>query len=190
MNGVDFLNIQNIFYRIYQLITNFSIPNLLEFIAVYWPLVSIISLFISILLIVGIIRYYLKLIEVKEKDKEIYGTIKTNIEDIEEEIKNERWLKVLDHLDTESQSEWRTAIIESDIILDEMMIKMGYHGDNLGERMKAVEKSDFTTIDFAWEAHKTRNIIAHEGSNFMLSKREAKRVVDLYRQVFEEFNFI
>lgn len=187
---VDFLNIQNIFYKIYQLIRNFSLYEFLEWIAKYWPIVALISLLLCILLLIGIVRYSIKLKEVKKKDEEMYGTIITQTESDGEVAKNERWIKVLEHLNTESQAEWRAAVIEADIILDEMMLKMGYQGDNLGERLKGVEKSDFTTVDLAWEAHKVRNTIAHEGSNFMLSKREVKRVIDLYRRVFEEFNFI
>ena len=67
---------------------------------------------------------------------------------------------------------------------------MGYRGESIGEQLKGVEKSDFTTIDDAWEAHKVRNLIAHEGANFLLSDREAKRVIGLYKNVFQEFHFI
>jgi len=36
----------------------------------------------------------------------------------------------------------------------------------MGDKLKAVEKSDFNSIELAWEAHKARNMIAHEGSDF------------------------
>jgi hypothetical protein len=46
------------------------------------------------------------------------------------------------------------------------------------------------TLNQAWEAHKIRNAIAHQGADFLLSEREAKRVVSLYREVFQEFDYI
>jgi hypothetical protein len=67
---------------------------------------------------------------------------------------------------------------------------MGYKGDTLSDKMRQVERSDFTYIDKAWEAHRVRNRIAHEGSDFELTEREARRVIDLYGAVFEEFHFI
>ena len=67
---------------------------------------------------------------------------------------------------------------------------MSYHGDDLGSKLRGATKADFKTLDQAWEAHKVRNDIAHDGSNFLLSQREAKRVINLYRQVFEEFYYI
>jgi hypothetical protein len=103
---------------------------------------------------------------------------------------NKKWARVNEHIQSENPGDWRLAILECDIILAEMLEKMGYVGDSVGEILKGIEKSDFTSIEAAWEAHRVRNIIAHEGSDFMLSKREAERIVTLYRQVFEEFKFI
>jgi ribosomal protein L14E/L6E/L27E len=71
-----------------------------------------------------------------------------------------------------------------------MLTKMNYHGETISDKLKAVEKSDFLTIDKAWEAHRVRNEIAHGGSNFEITEREAHRVVVLYEEVFKEFHYI
>ena len=71
-----------------------------------------------------------------------------------------------------------------------MMQWRGFHGDTLGERLKNTSKADFKTIDVAWEAHKIRNAIAHEGSDFLLSQRESKRIIGLYETVFKEFSYV
>ncbi len=104
--------------------------------------------------------------------------------------KNMRWEHVLTLANSDSPGDWRTAIIEADIMLDEFLTSMGHHGQSLGDKLKGVEASDFRTIDLAWEGHKVRNRIAHHGSDFILTERETKRVIDLYRQVFEEFDCI
>ena len=103
--------------------------------------------------------------------------------------KNERWVRVLEGLDSFNESDWRRAILEADTILDEMTEKMQYPGETLGERLKAVDPANWKTLPQAWEAHKVRNKIAHEG-DFVLTKREARRVIDLFREVFEEFEYI
>ena len=104
--------------------------------------------------------------------------------------RNHRMLAMA-HLESTNPSDWRLAILEADIMLEEMVSAMpNLHGENLGERLRAVEASDFTTIDKAWEAHKVRNQIAHQGADFLLSEREARRVLMLYRDVFNEFRFI
>ena len=67
---------------------------------------------------------------------------------------------------------------------------MSLPGNTIGEKLKAVEKSDFISLDNAWEAHKVRNSIAHEGMNHILNQREVNRVIDMYKTVFEEFRII
>jgi hypothetical protein len=102
----------------------------------------------------------------------------------------EHWQNILALLNSTNPNDWKAAILEADTILDDMVKKMQYKGNNLGERLKTVERSDFETLDQAWEAHKIRNRIAHSSSDFVLTQREANRAIDLYRQVFEEFHYI
>lgn len=101
-----------------------------------------------------------------------------------------KWEQILAHAGSESPSEWRMAIIEADIILDDLLEVLHLPGETMGDKLKAVEKSDFNTIDLAWEAHKARNMIAHEGSDFLLNQHETRRIISLYEAVFKEFYLI
>lgn len=148
-----------------------------------WILIFILTL--------GIIRISLRYRALIRDEESEYGKLREQFfAQTESSARNERWNKVLDYLDSHNESDWRLAIIEADSILEEMLEHAGHHGETIGDRLKAIEPSDFLTLDKAWEAHKIRNRIAHEGGGFELSSREAKRAVDLYRQVFEEFHFI
>ncbi len=100
-----------------------------------------------------------------------------------------QWASILEKLNSDNSSDWKVAIIEADNMLEELVTRMGYEGVNLGEKLKSVEPSDFLTLQDAWEAHKVRNAIAHEGG-YELSKREARRVINLFERVFREFHFI
>ncbi len=102
----------------------------------------------------------------------------------------ERWAKILTLSESSNQSDWRLAIIEADIILDDLLESLRLPGNTMGDKLKAIEPSDFLTLDAAWEAHKTRNMIAHQGSNFLLNQREVRRVISLYESVFREFELI
>lgn len=102
----------------------------------------------------------------------------------------ERWEKIVANSESTNSSDWRLAVIEADIMLDELLEKLQLPGDTMGDKLKAVEKSDFNTIDNAWEAHKFRNMIAHEGQNFLVNQREIRRIIALYESVFKEFSII
>jgi hypothetical protein len=103
---------------------------------------------------------------------------------------NRKWERVMDHVNSPNESDWKLAILEADIMLDELLNKQGYQGSTMGEKLKQVDRSDFTTIDLAWEGHKVRNMVAHEGSEYLIPQREAERIIKLYESVFREFKYI
>lgn len=105
-------------------------------------------------------------------------------------LKNSRWEQVMANVSSQNPNDWRLAIIEADVMLDELLTRMGYHGASLGDKLKNVARGDFATLDRAWEAHKVRNQVAHAGSDYILTQREARRVVDHYGAVFNEFKII
>lgn len=153
---------------------------------------KILSTLMSLVFLSGIVYSLIRVSQVmsgvhkKEKQREnpVYVTAAT------QDHVNRRWDRVIAHVQSESPADWRISVLEADIMLAELLDKMGYIGENVGEKLKRIEKSDFETIDDAWEAHKTRNLIAHQGSDFVLSKREAQRVIGLYANVFREFRYI
>lgn len=104
--------------------------------------------------------------------------------------KNNRWIHITELLSSYNESDWRQAIIEADIILEEMLDQMGYKGTTIGERLKTVEKADFLTLNQAWEAHKVRNQIAHDGSSFKVSRDLAEQTIKKFEEVFREFYYI
>ncbi|MES2409301.1 MAG: hypothetical protein V4509_03300 [Patescibacteria group bacterium] len=171
-------------------------PSLASLFASIFNTVQVFSIFISLLFVVGIIYYNIKLGELMHHGHghghgdnghgELHGAHAVAVP----HAPDKRWLSIQDHLHSHNESDWRLAIIESDIVLSEMLGRMGYVGSTIADKLKMVEKSDFNTIDDAWEAHKVRNRIAHDGATFKLPQHEAERVVGLYQKVFEEFHFI
>ena len=101
-----------------------------------------------------------------------------------------RWNRILEQTRSDNEHNWRLAILEADIMLNELLDVRGYKGETMADKMKQVDRADFNSIDAAWEAHKMRNRIVHEGTGHALSSRETRRVIELYEQVFREFGYI
>jgi len=151
------------------------------------------SIILSAVLITAIVILLTRINRVVKALAEKYKSPKTSsfVRSVEERTQgNERWNRVEDLASSTEPGNWRLAILEADIMLDDIVRRMGYVGEGLGERLKQVEKSDFVTLDKAWEAHKIRNSIAHEGGDFILTQREARRIIGLYKEVFQEFHYV
>ncbi len=187
-----YLNTEFIFSTIYNFLLNGDLLTVPRQLIVFWDGFKIVSTIISLLLLTGIVYSYIRLTQIRNAEREEIErkTGGTASQEETETRRDERWDRVLQQVNSENPNDWRQAIIDADIILDDIVTRAGYPGETLGERMRGIEKSDFRTIDEAWEAHKVRNRIAHDGAEFQLTKREALRVIDLYRQVFEEFYYL
>jgi hypothetical protein len=101
--------------------------------------------------------------------------------------KSDRLSDMLTHIESPHPNDWKLAIIEADVILDDILKQQGYVGNSLGERLKSISPNQLNSLNDAWEAHKVRNRIAHEGADFVLTKRVAEETVTRYRKVFSEF---
>ena len=98
-----------------------------------------------------------------------------------------KWQIVQNYMNDELEVMWRLGIIEADNLLFEVLRSKGYRGESLGDMMK---DANFRSIDQAWDAHKIRNRIAHEGSAYHLTDREARRVFTIYEEVLKELKAI
>jgi hypothetical protein len=173
--------------------THFSNLNPDTFIGYFFihvvPVLKFLSFGISALSFVGILYALSGLTKVTIAQNEIFHPAHFSLAPVEQ-AKNKRWERVLEHMNSANPNDWKFAILEADIILDDLLETMQYGGESVADKLKSIEKSDFNTIEEAWEAHKVRNSIAHQGADFLITEREARRVIALYQKVFEEFSFI
>jgi hypothetical protein len=186
-----FLNLEYVFYKITLFFENLF-PFLKDFFT-SGKLGAFFVFFFSILLVLVVawITYsMIRISEIKRKrNREMSQALfVATPEDVRQE--NPRWKQVQEHINSQNPAEWRLAIIEADLILEDLTNRIGLPGENLGERLKNAEPSDFLTLQNAWEGHKVRNRIAHEGSAFNLTYKEARQAVDHFEEVFREFEFI
>jgi len=152
-----------------------------------------ISIPLSLFFFIGIIYCVERTKQIRKKEEAIYDAkVEPAFEPVEDRdlASAQRWDSITTHINSENPNDWRQAILDADIILDDLLTKLGYRGETVGEKLKRVVSGDLKSLNEAWEAHKIRNNVAHEGSQFNLNHHDAKHVIQLYRKVFEEFYYI
>jgi hypothetical protein len=153
--------------------------------SLFWVMSNVLSAFFIVLIIYSSVRIFGIDLEWR---KQLYP--EPQPEGVQEELRNTRWDQVITHIQSDNPSDWRLAILEADIVLDDLLDRLGYVGDTIGDKLKAADPAHFRTLNAAWEAHRVRNAIAHEGQDYILTQREARRVINLYESVFREFDYI
>jgi len=169
-----------------------AIHNISYFVSKASGKIRVGSILLSIIFFTGIIYSITRVMQIRREEKDYFRVVagETSREPKEVATEHPKWEIVKKHLQSDNPNEWKLAIIEADIMLGELLDALALPGEGIGDKLKAVEKSDFTNLEAAWEAHKVRNQIAHEGSTFELTKEKAVSIIDLYRRVFEEFKMI
>ncbi|MFA4890501.1 MAG: hypothetical protein WC587_02640 [Candidatus Paceibacterota bacterium] len=150
---------------------------------------------LSVVLLVGIIFLLYKIFRLK-KDK-IAHLVDFIPKEEPRELRSAKWDAIKKKIDSDISSEWKMAIIEADSIIDEIFKTIGFGPEtldgrpvSLGDRLKAVEPSDFDNLQGVWEAHKVRNRIVHGGDKFEITKEEAKEALEKYEKALKELKYM
>ena len=104
-----------------------------------------------------------------------YGTVKFS----------KKWKKIINRLELGTESEAKLAVIEADDLLNEILEKMGYSGESLGEKLKQLKKTILPNLDEVLEVHKIKSDIVHDPS-FRLSFDQAKKLLEVYERALSK----
>ena len=187
--SINFLNVEYFFRLFYELITSpggvsLELAGLMSLATTIWLLVTGVATIVSIGLLAVFIHSTIRFHETRRSEVEKFATV--HAAHAEEERDHSRWAHVVTLISSPHESDWRQAIIEADIMLDDLLSQLGYPGDSVGEKLKAVDPNRFHTLQNAWDAHKVRNEIAHSGSAYELEEHMAHRTIKLYESVMRE----
>ena len=183
---IHFLNVQYFFRLLYEM--SLGRPDLSELAllaSTIWIIVTVLGYLLTIALIGALMHYTTRIYQVRTAEASLYTT--TTHEHLDDVTDRARWIHVQQLINSGRESDWRQAIIEADIMLDEILVEQGYVGDTVADKLKQVNPARFQTLQHAWDAHRVRNDIAHMGSQYQLTEHTAHRTIAHYEAVFREF---
>lgn len=186
-----FLNLEYIFFLFYRVFGRFFSYL---FSAEFVEHLKVALTLVAILLITAIIYCLIRLWEIEREEKKKKEKISPRASTLapNEALPrgNARWEAIRARGFSEDQGAWRLAIIEADIYLDAILLDRGYAGETLSDRLKQLSPEKLKSVQLAWEAHKVRNRIAHEGAAFVLTLPEARAALRNFETVFRELGVI
>ena len=164
-----------------------ALGGVLTILAIIWTWYTLAAFFVSIVLLLLYVYASTNFEQLSQaQSAEIAEKERIYEERYRTGPRNDRYTDMLAHVDSDNPNDWRLAVIEADILLDELLKQHGFTGGSLGERLKSISSSQLESIEDAWQAHKVRNQIAHEGADFILTKHLAQETITRYRRVFAD----
>lgn len=155
-----------------------------------WALFVAVVVLISLLLGALTIYCVIRVIQIREHEEARFAAAGAPIAKKDIPKAQLRWQAVWERAHSDDEKDRRLAVLEADIMLNELLDVLGYKGETMADKMKQATRANFHSIDAAWEAHRVRNQVAHQSSLHGLSAQDARRAIGLYAQVFREFRFI
>lgn len=169
----------------------FTGGGIMDFLGSLWSVYVFIALLVSVIMLLmyayaATLRWYYY----GQGDKELREAERLYQEKFKGAAKSSRLADIDKNVSSDNPNDWKLAIIEADIVLDGLLKERGYAGATMGERLRSISPNQLGSLQDAWEAHKTRNMIAHEGPDFVLTKRLAEDTIVRYKRVFAEFGVL
>ena len=96
-----------------------------------------------------------------------------------------QWEKIRGRLDTGLESEYKLAVIEADNMTEDILKRMGYSGETLGERLKNLTAATLPNIEEIKAVHQVRNNIVHD-PDYRLPLEETKNALEVYEKAFRD----
>jgi len=99
----------------------------------------------------------------------------------------EKWNALRKMAESDKENDWKVMIIKADDMLFNLISKLGYGGENMGEVLEKVESGHFEGIEKVKEAHEMRNRIIHE-EELKLELETAIEIMDKYETFLDFFD--
>jgi cell division protein FtsL len=173
-----------------EYIQTISTPGTYDTLVRDWGIFVALSIFVSLLLVTLIIYCVIRILQIRHRENLKFAAAQHSVASHDVPKSQLRWKRIVEEASSEDEQKIRLAILEADIMLNELLDTLGYRGETMADKMRQIDRSNFNTIDAAWEAHRARNAIAHQGSEAKMSLNDSRRIIGLYERVFREFRFI
>ena len=102
-----------------------------------WGPVYPATLGFSLLLAVGIVYCTLRIMQIRRIEYANFHKHTHTVEAEDVPRTKLRWNRVMEHANSTEEHQWRLAILEADIMLNELLDLQGYKGETKAEEMKA-----------------------------------------------------
>lgn len=100
-----------------------------------------------------------------------------------------KWDKVKTRLKAENVSQYKVAILEADTIVDDILARIGFVGNNMTERLQQLKPGQFDYREELLEVHQIRNKIVHD-ENFIIDRKTAEETIAVYEKVLRYLEFM
>ena len=100
-----------------------------------------------------------------------------------------RWQQILLRLESGNEAEYKLAVVEADDMLSNILLRMGFRGETLGDQLQILTPAIIPNLTDATQAHQVRNNVVHN-PDYRLTLEEAQKTLEIYQVIFGNLDLI
>jgi len=100
-----------------------------------------------------------------------------------------RWDNVMNLIGTEDPDSWKAAVLESSVMLNEVLEIIGYEGETLGRKLSKLMPEQLEDLETIKKANEAKNEIVRN-SEYKITKEEAEKLVDTFGDALKFFEAV
>ncbi len=150
-----------------------------------WSSITVAAFIFSVFAIGLLVYVTMRIMQARHALEHKLHTI--SFQEADREVDHSRWDYAMSLIEGVNESDWRHAIIQADLMLDEVMDQEGHRGVDLDAKLAAAP--DFETKQEALEAHEIRKQLSLD-IHFVLDDHTAYRTMKKYEAVLKAFGEI
>jgi len=97
------------------------------------------------------------------------------------------WKKIIKKMDSGLESEYKLAIIEADVMLDEVLRRIGHTEEGVEAKINATTSSELKNVEEMKQARKVRNDIVYD-PDYHLTLEKTRETLKVYEETFRNLN--
>lgn len=100
-----------------------------------------------------------------------------------------KWEALKEKLKSENMADWEAAVLEADVIIDDLIARMDYPGAHMEERLASIPKGQIDNMEALKEAHEIKKRIVQD-KDFKLDRVAAENAVLSYEHFLRLFEVL
>ena len=100
-----------------------------------------------------------------------------------------QWERIKARIVHGSEAEWKLAVIEADKLCDNILRRMGYHGESMDQRLKAIKPAQLLSLANLTVAHQVYLTVVQDPS-FFPSQYETQEALRNYETFLQEMQAV
>jgi hypothetical protein len=171
--------------------------NLYDFLSQYFQtgqlskiifVIKIISAFLSFAFLVIFIILLVRLWQNIKNSFYIFSA-SVGAKDLPKKQTQKKWEDILRKIQQGDEDSYKMAVIEADKMFDDILVRIGTSGQDMGERLKQLTEAQISNLDEIWRAHKLRNSLVHD-PDFELKRPQAEEAVRFFEKALKELQVL